>query len=1581
MVPGYGRSSSFLLVAARRTISSRSSLVALRSFAQAASQEDASPQKTTTRKTFDLNGQAVVMEDKLHPRINPVGIQLLSQSLHNQIFPTPHPSSPNGEDIATARLHLKDNNLLLEMPPHQPQIDFQLPKLQGKTIDEHFYHLGIEESEPWLTLAEDLAVAPTPSLPPTFAHTSGWTRYDPDTGSHTPVPYPEGETMLTFDVEVLYKIHPYPVIGAACSPTHWYTWISPWLLSESTQQEHLIPLGPPEVPRVIVGHNVGYDRGRIKEEYSLALSRNRFLDTMSFHVATQGVSGPQRGMWLGYWKSVKAQEKQRMDTVKALRSEIEVTKEKIANGEMVEQVEETVEKKAEDNSGSPFTSSNVEVVVQFKTINLAEKLRGLEDELENLPPPAVIDSGKKRRVDLAKFGEAVVAESTFDDETLGNAPVDRTSIYSQSEAARRIWEDVTATNGLAEVFKLHHHGSELDKSARDAFSAENPYEVRQDLDNLIRYCASDVHATHRVYKKVFPRYRRVCPSPVSFAGQLKMGSAILPIDQSWDDYVERSESTYVKLNINVRQKLAALAEDARKKFVEPALDWKPPLKDTHALVALECPDDLRGDPWLSQLDWTPKKAKWMLWKKREHLGMSTVKTKADEGSLMPVNWTDLSKSKVIPPLLGLKWRGYLLVWSVEHGWVYRVEESSESSSSRFRKEVADGIHLPPLVFTKDADQSLQLEAKASSPKVSFHGIPIGVRKSAMKVSGWLSKSFTGKPASKLHLSCDDGRVLDMARLEDWNGLKEVVKDLLVERGLSEKEEKEEEGGVEASSSSSGATELVDGAASASSSSLELSPPSPDVAGDSEPSDSFYLKASDAALEAKWWPAWYLDLFKPRAGYPRDFMNLSVKVTLAASLLRLTWLGHPLYKSREFGWVYRVPKEEIADDEKEKVLVFADGLKASTEETLTTEEDARTKAETMKAWKVQERANKKEKKKAVEEAGEEEDEDETSSGKKTTTSATKKRHPDIALYNITLGGQHSFLKVPHPKGEHERVGSMITKTSVKDFEANILSSVFPAAREAIDMNAQCSYWVSVRSRVNEQMVVRESSDLPMGFKFGPHVANAPPLTSPDPLSTSLVPAPPRTRQGLIIPQVVVMGTITRRAIEKTWLTASNAKKNRVGSELKAMVRAPEGYSIVGADVDSEELWIAGLMGDAQIGLHGGSAIGWMTLEGTKAAGTDVHSKTASITGTTRDAAKVFNYSRIYGAGVKHATQLLMDSMKPPDVNIATQKAQDLYVATKGNKINWKNKNFHVFWHGGTESYLFNAMEQVARNSRPRTPALACGITTALQEEYLEKATDHMTSRINWAVQSSGVDYLHLLIVATDYLCRTYDIDARYLISVHDEVRYLVKNEDTLRATLALQIANLWTRSQFAFKLGMEDLPQGVGFFSAVDVDFVLRKEVFMECVTPSNPFPIPPGQVLDIHQTLEKTGGTLHRDGSPMEPTLGNLFNSNHLSSSSSSSSNLPSSSLPPPIPTLTASPSTTQIQTRSRPYLAPPPFRTSTQEAWKRFYLKAQSMKDEKDIDDLWIKSKKPSDPLRTLYFERHLKSQLTKLHTREVRD
>ncbi|PWN90388.1 hypothetical protein FA10DRAFT_286099 [Acaromyces ingoldii] len=458
----------------------------------------------------------------------------------------------------------------------------------------------------------------------------------------------------------------------------------------------------------------------------------------------------------------------------------------------------------------------------------------------------------------------------------------------------------------------------------------------------------------------------------------------------------------------------------------------------------------------------------------------------------------------------------------------------------------------------------------------------------------------------------------------------------------------------------------------------------------------------------------------------------------------------------------------------------------------------------------------------------------------------------------------FYKVPHVAGDNSNVGSPFSKGFVPFFEKETLKSELSseaaksAAKAALEMNSQCSYWIGVRDRVEKQMVVWDGQGgSSMLYPQGASGAR---------------PEDAHRKKGMILPQVVPMGTVTRRAIEKTWLTASNAKANRVGSELKAMVKAPPGWSIVGADVDSEELWICSVMGDAQFGIHGATAVGWMTLEGTKALGTDLHSKTANILGTGRNQAKVFNYSRIYGAGIRHSSQLLLKASPSMSNEEATRKAKELYATTKGTNTYTDDFFGRRFWYGGTESYVFNKLEEVALSAHPTTPALDCGVTAALSRKYLPKVAkfgrmseDYMPSRVNWVVQSSGVDYLHLLIASMEHLCRSYDIDARFMISVHDEVRYLARDEDAHRAALALQVANLWTRAMFAFKLQMDDLPQGCAFFAQVDVDKVLRKEADDPCVTPSQPVPIPPGQAYEIEQTLKLTnGGSLFADGRAMK---------------------------------------------------------------------------------------------------------------------
>ena len=76
----------------------------------------------------------------------------------------------------------------------------------------------------------------------------------------------------------------------------------------------------------------------------------------------------------------------------------------------------------------------------------------------------------------------------------------------------------------------------------------------------------------------------------------------------------------------------------------------------------------------------------------------------------------------------------------------------------------------------------------------------------------------------------------------------------------------------------------------------------------------------------------------------------------------------------------------------------------------------------------------------------------------------------------------------------------------------------------------------------------------------------------------------------------------------------------------------------------------------------------------------------------------------------------------------------------------------------ESAMFSKLELIAQSEQPTTPVLGCHISDALNPQHVDQK--FLPSRINWIVQSSGVDYLHLMLVAVSFLIRKYNIRARH-----------------------------------------------------------------------------------------------------------------------------------------------------------------------------------------------------------------------------
>lgn len=181
------------------------------------------------------------------------------------------------------------------------------------------------------------------------------------------------------------------------------------------------------------------------------------------------------------------------------------------------------------------------------------------------------------------------------------------------------------------------------------------------------------------------------------------------------------------------------------------------------------------------------------------------------------------------------------------------------------------------------------------------------------------------------------------------------------------------------------------------------------------------------------------------------------------------------------------------------------------------------------------------------------------------------------------------RIPHPKEQDANVGNLITKDFLAEFESGLISSDLPQAQELLDLSIAISYWTSVRSRVAEV-----NYETPEGFLA--HSA-----------------------------QVVPHNTSTNRAGCNLWFTVPGVKKEKIGSEIKTMCRAPQGWKFVQSDYDSQEVMIASVFADSYHHVAGSSAFSFSVLAGNKSEGTDMHSVTARQGNIPRDVAKNVNYA--------------------------------------------------------------------------------------------------------------------------------------------------------------------------------------------------------------------------------------------------------------------------------------------------------------------------------------------------------------------
>ena len=240
-----------------------------------------------------------VEDVKDNVRFNHFNIQMITKQMCEHLFGSDYTETDMGIiEKAISELQAFD---LLKKQDEVSDVNLNLPKLEGKTIEEHFYNIGDSQCAPYRLLLENLIMNRIPQKPDEWVLQPGWTRYIGN--SSEAVDYPK-EDAFVFDVEVCCREGHLPTLATAVSSEAWYSWTSSNLINGSKGTggrkhyltDQLIPFesGPKErgyklderfkTPKIVVGHHVSFDRARIKEQYWLERTALRFMDTMSLHV-------------------------------------------------------------------------------------------------------------------------------------------------------------------------------------------------------------------------------------------------------------------------------------------------------------------------------------------------------------------------------------------------------------------------------------------------------------------------------------------------------------------------------------------------------------------------------------------------------------------------------------------------------------------------------------------------------------------------------------------------------------------------------------------------------------------------------------------------------------------------------------------------------------------------------------------------------------------------------------------------------------------------------------------------------------------------------------------------------------------------------------------------------------------------------------------------------------------------------------------------------------------------------------------------------------------------------------------------
>lgn len=388
-------------------------------------------------------------------------------------------------------------------------------------------------------------------------------------------------------------------------------------------------------------------------------------------------------------------------------------------------------------------------------------------------------------------------------------------------------------------------------------------------------------------------------------------------------------------------------------------------------------------------------------------------------------------------------------------------------------------------------------------------------------------------------------------------------------------------------------------------------------------------------------------------------------------------------------------------------------------------------------------------------------------------------------------------------------SVFSKAFIPHWDNGSLTSESPVAREICEIYSTISFWQSFRDRIINKAPIYNTGDY-LGLALRPHV----------------------------------IGTVTGRAVDPIGLVWSKSDKNKVGSEISGHVCAPKGYQIISADFDSLQANITAFYAAIEVARRQGKAnepinvlnneFSISVLTGNKENQTTLAYLIAKQTGLWApemskedkaagySLAKNISYAMLFGAGLGKLILMCGDEAQ------ATKILQYF----KGT-INKSTKRLE----GGIASDYFNYAKDLAEGLVQGENGKFWKLSDEMYSTFLKRplprimcvsnrGRDLSTTAQNSVTQSVDPEFLNYQV---DFIIRECDkrqIPLRYMTTVHDDVKFLIKDEDSEEVSQIFQDGHTSLYKLFCQNLNIspDSLPENVWRYSSVDVNPRYTKSV-------------------------------------------------------------------------------------------------------------------------------------------------------------